>query len=73
MESKEHTALQIDKTSDTVKQSSTASGATAQNLFHVSVMNLDSVPSMQQGRQLESAAKISAAQEQDPDIVLLLS
>ena len=73
MESKEHTALQIDQTSDTVKKSSMASGAIAQNLFNVSVVSLDSVPSMQQGGQLESAAEMSAAQEQDPDIGLLLS
>ena len=61
------------QTSDTVKKSSMASSAIAQNLFHVSVVSLDSVPSMQQGGQLESTAEMSAAQEQDPDIGLLLS
>ena len=66
MESKEHTTLQIDQTSDTA-------GAIAQNLFHVSVVSLDSVPSMQQGGQLESTAEMSAAQEQDLDIGPLLS
>ena len=62
-----HTTLQIH---DIVKQM--ASGATAQNVFHVSVLSLDSVPSIQQG-QLEFTGKMSAAQEQDPDIGLLLS
>ena len=73
MESKEHTALQINQTSDTVKKSSMTSGAIAPDLFHVSVVSLDSVPSMQQGGQFESAAEMSAAKEQDPDIGPLLS
>ena len=49
------------------------SAATAENRFHVSVVSLESVPSMEQGGQLESAAEISTAQEQDPDIGPLLS
>ena len=73
MESKERTALQTEETSAAEKQSSMASGATTQNPFRVSVVSLDSVPSMQQGGQLESAAEMSAAQKQDPDIGPLLS
>ena len=72
MESKEHAALQIEETSNTVKRGSMTSAATAENQFHVSVVSLESVPSMQQGGQLESAAKISTAQEQDPDIAELV-
>lgn len=73
MESKEHAALQTEETSNTVKRGSMISAATAENRFHVSVVSLESVPSMQQGGQLESAAEISTAQEQDPDIGPLLS